>query len=407
MERYINELCENYGTPFYVFHEQEFVDNYHALCTAFREIYDNYIPAYSYKTNYMPYVCKIVKELGGYAEVVSDMEYQLAKRLGYANEHIIYNGPCKGDALEEHLLQGGILNIDNETEARYIAQLATRNMDKTLKVGLRVNFDVGAGYISRFGLELDGDALKETVCLLKKKKNISISGVHCHISRARGLEAWEKRIDSLLHAVGIYLEDMPDYIDIGSGMFGVMDDSLASQFDVHIPSYAEYATVVAGKMQERYGQAEKKPILFSEPGTTLISKYMSLITRVNHVKTIKNRVLATVDASFYNAGETCRFKQLPYYVINNKAGNSMTNKFMNADIMGYTCLEQDCLYSNMRVPIGEGDIIVFGNVGGYSIVSKPPFIQPNCPVIAWNRNNEMVEIKRSEKFDDIFSTFLI
>ena len=89
MERYINELCKDYGTPFYVFHEQEFVDNYHMLCAAFCKIYDNYIPAYSYKTNYMPYVCKIVKELGGYAEVVSDMEYQLAKRIGYMNEHII------------------------------------------------------------------------------------------------------------------------------------------------------------------------------------------------------------------------------------------------------------------------------------------------------------------------------
>ena len=407
MERYINELCEKFGTPFYIFHEQEFVDNYHLLCTAFHEIYDNYIPAYSYKTNYMPYVCKIVKELGGYAEVVSDMEYQLAKRIGYLNKHIIYNGPCKGKALEEHLLQGGILNIDNEAEAKYIVQIAARNRDKMFKVGLRVNFDVGAGYISRFGLELGGDALKKTVDLLNKNKNISITGVHCHISRARGLEAWGKRIENLLHAVDIYFEDTPDYIDVGSGMFGKMDESLALQFDVHIPSYEEYAAVVAGKMQERYGQSKKKPILFSEPGTTLISKYMSLVTRVNHLKVIKDRILATVDASFYNAGETCRFKHLPYYVIDDKAENSIKNKFTDVDIMGYTCLEQDCLYSKMKEPIGEGDIIVFGNVGGYSIVSKPPFIQPNCSVFAWNRNNRIVEIKRSEKFDDIFRTFLI
>ena len=407
MERYITNLCEDYGTPFYVFHEQEFVDNYHLLCAAFREIYDKYIPAYSYKTNYMPYVCKIVKELGGYAEVVSDMEYQLAKRIGYANEHIIYNGPCKGKALEEHLLHGGILNIDNETEARHVIQIATQNKDKIFKVGLRINFDVNAGYISRFGLELDSTSLKETVHLLKKNKNVFITGVHCHISRARGLEAWEKRIESLLHAVDIYLEDTPDYIDVGSGMFGMMDESLASQFDVHIPSYKEYAAIVAGKMQERYGQAKKKPILFSEPGTTLISKYMSLITKVNHVKIIKDRVLATVDASIYNAGETCHFKQLPYYVIDDKERKSVTNKFVNADIMGYTCLEQDCLYTKMKHPIGEGDIIVFGNVGGYSIVSKPPFIQPNCAVFAWSRKNEIVEIKRSEKFEDIFKTFLL
>lgn len=58
--------------------------------------YDNYIPGYSYKTNYAPHICKLVKSLGGYAEVVSDMELYVAKKIGYENSEIIYNGPCKG-----------------------------------------------------------------------------------------------------------------------------------------------------------------------------------------------------------------------------------------------------------------------------------------------------------------------
>ena len=47
-------------------------------------------------------------------EVVSDMEYTLAKRLGYPDSQIIYNGPCKGRCMEEHILNGGISNIDSE-----------------------------------------------------------------------------------------------------------------------------------------------------------------------------------------------------------------------------------------------------------------------------------------------------
>ncbi len=64
----------------------------------------------SYKTNYTPYICKPVKNLGGYAEVVSDMEYQVALQIGYSANHIVYNGPVKGPLMERHILNGGILN---------------------------------------------------------------------------------------------------------------------------------------------------------------------------------------------------------------------------------------------------------------------------------------------------------
>ena len=52
---------------------QQFKKNYNELMNAFKEIYNNFNIAYSYKTNYTPKLCKVVNELGGYAEVVSDM----------------------------------------------------------------------------------------------------------------------------------------------------------------------------------------------------------------------------------------------------------------------------------------------------------------------------------------------
>ena len=78
----IKQLIESHETPFYVFDEEGFIANYNKLCDAMRAYYPNYVPGYSYKTNYTPYVCQLVKSLGGYAEVVSDMEYQLAKKIG-------------------------------------------------------------------------------------------------------------------------------------------------------------------------------------------------------------------------------------------------------------------------------------------------------------------------------------
>ena len=61
----VKSLLAQYGSPLYVFHEKDFCENYRHLCDAMRNYYKKYIPAYSYKTNYTPYICKLVKEMGG------------------------------------------------------------------------------------------------------------------------------------------------------------------------------------------------------------------------------------------------------------------------------------------------------------------------------------------------------
>ena len=80
---------KEYGSPLYVFHAEEFKTNYVELLNTMHNVYPKYNIAYSYKTNYTPKIISLVKELGGLAEVVSEMEYTLAKKIGYSNEKII------------------------------------------------------------------------------------------------------------------------------------------------------------------------------------------------------------------------------------------------------------------------------------------------------------------------------
>ena len=122
-KKQVDEMIEKYGSPLYIFHAEEFERNYLELLNTFRSIYPKYNIAYSYKTNYAPRICQLVKSLGGLAEVVSDMEYRLAKKIGYENTDIVYNGPIKGDGLYEHLLMGGVANVDNLEEMKSIVGL--------------------------------------------------------------------------------------------------------------------------------------------------------------------------------------------------------------------------------------------------------------------------------------------
>ena len=379
----------------YVFDEEEFLRNYRRFDQCFKNAYENYRISYSFKTNYAPYICKLVLQNGGYAEVVSDMELQIAKKVGFSNHQIVYNGPCKGPLAEEHILNGGILNIDCFEELNRIREFAVNNPQSTLKIGIRVNIDIEQGFVSRFGI--DETDLRTVFTAIKGNTNIEIVGLHCHIGRSRSLDAWKKRIDRMLRVADMFFSSGPEYISLGSGMYGEMEPSLAEQFDRVIPSYEQYAEAVAKPMAEHYSFGEK-PILFTEPGTTLINKYVSFISTVKSIKKIKNKIFVGLDGSKHNIGEICQLKQLPIQVIH--FGNEK-NIVTNADFVGYTCLEHDVLYKNFSGDIRVGDMVIFGNVGGYSNVSKPPFINANCAMVS----NTGRTIKRAETVEEVICTY--
>lgn len=394
----IRNLESKFGLPLYLFNKEEFIQNYKELEETFRAIYPNYHICYSYKTNYTPAICQVVKELGGYAEVVSDMEYQLAKKIGYEAKKIVYNGPYKGHVLEEHLLAGGVNNIDRLEEAERICSIADKYSGIRLKTGVRVNFDIDVGYTSRFGI--DKEHVGQVIDLLKKH-SVQINGIHCHMSRARGLDPWAKRAQIMLEIVGKYgLYDL-DYISLGSGMNGHMDPELSVQFPV-VPSYQEYGDAVMQQFADFYKDKEIKPIVFTEPGTTVVSKYLDFVAKVEGIKEIRGKQFVLCNCSFHNLGETCQMKNLPIRVF--EQGNKRI-EVKNATFVGYTCLEQDVLYREFSGNIAVGDYILFGNVGGYSIVDKPPFIQPNCAMVSLDGIEETL-IKRKETWNDLFCSFV-
>ena len=396
------QIIREYGSPLYVFHEAGFIENYEHLCKAMREYYPNYNPAYSYKTNYTPYICKLVKRLGGYAEVVSDMELWVALQCGYEHSKIIYNGPCKGKLIEEHLLKGGILNIDNEAEAKRVVLFAQQHPDKQFKVNIRITARIDIGFVSRFGIEAGSKTMERVVALLKKQNNVKLVGLHMHVSRARNLSAWQERIDQILEAADRYIDGVPEFIDLGSGMFADMEGYLKDQFTIDVPSYEEYAQVVAGTMAKHYADSEKKPLLVTEPGTTVVSRYMSLITTITGIKEIAGRNIAICDSDIHEAGETAMMMKVPY--THYKDGDGKASK-TPIDITGFTCLEQDTLFKDFPEELKIGDVIEFRNVGGYSVVYKPPFIQPCCAMVAIKEDGTVEEIKRKETFEDIFQTY--
>ena len=394
----IEQLRKEYGDAFYLLDSEQYKNNFLELRETFRKIYPNFNIAYSYKTNYTPKFCKIVNELGGYAEVVSEMELEIALRVGVNPNRIIWNGPIKNPKkLEDFLVAGGTDNIDSVEELEVVKDIAAKHPDKTLNLGIRCNYEVNDGVISRFGFDVDGDGFKKVLAFVTSTPNVHFINFQCHFAK-RQIQYWPARAKGMVELID-NLGIVPERIDIGGGLFGKMEDSLKAQFTNEIPDYKAYAEAAARVFAEYFADKDVKPELLIEPGSAVVGDCMKFVGTVKTIKNVRNKWFATILGSQKNISMTGI--NPPMEVI---AMGGEQKEYENLDMVGFTCIEGDVLYHNYNGKLAHEDAIVISNCGSYSLVMKPPFILPNFPVLDICGENTEI-IKRGEVFDDLFQTF--
>jgi diaminopimelate decarboxylase len=395
----IEQLRAEYGEAFYLLDSAQFRKNFAELKTAFNNIYPNWNIAYSYKTNYTPKLCKIVNELGGYAEVVSEMELEIAKRVGCKMDRVIWNGPIKNvPIMEQFMLDGGTINIDSIEELEQVKDIHNRHADKLIHVGIRCNYDVNDGVVSRFGFDIDGAEFMEAVKFATTTKNVKFINFQCHFAK-RQIAYWPARAKGMVELID-RLGIIPERIDIGGGLFGKMADSLRAQFSCEIPDYEAYAQAAAQVFADYFADKDVKPELLIEPGSAVVGDCMKFIGTVKTIKNVRGKWIATVLGSQKNISMTGI--NPPMEVI---AMGGEQKEYKDLDFVGFTCIEGDVLYHNYTGKLAHQDAIVISNCGSYSLVMKPPFILPNFPVLDISEGKTEV-IKRAENFDDLFHTFV-
>jgi diaminopimelate decarboxylase len=181
-----------------------------------------------------------------------------------------------------------------------------------------------------------------------------------------------------------------------------MPQEMQKQFDVHIPTFQEYAQASAQKFAHYFNSKSHKPTLIIEPGTALSANAMQYVTKIVTIKHVKERTIATLSGSSYNINPNPNRKNSPLKIFH----QGKTDFHNNIYFAGYTCIEGDYLYKNYKGEIGVGDYVVFSEIGSYSIVMKPPFIKPNVAIVQLVGNDYKV-LKKPETFEDIFHTYTL
>jgi diaminopimelate decarboxylase len=128
---------------------------------------------------------------------------------------------------------------------------------------------------------------------------------------------------------------------------------------------------------------------------------MLFASKVVNIKNVRGKAIATLLGSIYNINPTLNKKNPPITIY---ALGGKQDHYDDLDFGGFTCIESDYLYRHFEGELAVGDVAVFGNVGSYSIVLKPPFILPNFPMIDIS-SGKIEIVKKGETFDDLFHTY--
>lgn len=402
----LNELEKEFGSSFYLLNVNKLRENFKKIENAFKRRYENFIIGYSYKTNYLPYLCKELSKLGAYAEVVSRLEYDLAIKIGENPRRIIFNGPLKSrDDIHEALKNESIINLDSLYELEFVKEYALTNQDVLVKIGLRLNFDISdngrsalqEGYeISRFGICIENGSLDYIFNELKALKNVKIVGLHGHFStRNRAVESYKRITQRLCVIAKANILDSLDYLDIGGGIYG----ELPQAFTINAPTFDEYAEAVCKIMNTEFAGLDHKPALILEPGISMVANAFTFVAKVIETKRIRSQNFVLIDGSVHNIKPTMHKNNLPMKIV--KHNESRQRGTYN--IVGYTCMEKDYLAHEVlgEMPSND-DYIIFENVGAYTIVFNPPFIKERPGILAID-GEDVFLVRKKETFKEFFN----
>ncbi len=378
----LDDLLDTCGGSAYILLPDRFAANVDAFLGAFRAHYPHTNLGYSYKTNYLPALCVEAHRRGLYAEVVSGMEYEIARACGVPHDRIIFNGPVKTEAELDTALTGGArVNADSLDELATIATVVSQHPDRRFSIGLRCNLEMAwQGRASRFGLSDANGDLRRAAEAAGAMPNVRLAGLHCHFSYDRSAASYARRMAMMIEiAERLWPHAPPDYLDLGGGFCGPMPPALREQRPDEPPTFTDYADAVAPRLVEAYG-TDDGPELILEPGVGLVADTMSYACRVQTTKRFPGRNVAVTAGSVDHLKIVANEINLPMGVLRS-AQPASTDPPAPIDVVGFTCLEHDLMYRDCEQSISKGDILVFDNVGAYSFVTASPFIRTTPPIV--------------------------
>lgn len=378
-------------TPYFLINKEELDKNISDFAISLNDIWPNSQLSYSVKTNSLPWLLEYLNTKNIFAEVVSDEEYQLAKKCGFKDNQIVYNGPIKGyDLFVSALERGAIVNIDSKNDLEFAQNVSSIYGDN---IGIRINpnpeiFDEDdIGYMEdgfRFGFSDETGELENAIEIVKTKSSSIGLHLHCN-SVTRSKEVYVALAKYAADIIKKYNLDV-SYIDMGGGFFGGVPGKTTP---------AEYITAIKDVLEKVVDIGRTK--LFVEPGSAIIGSVVDLVTSVLDVKDTSKTRIVTTDGSRIHIDPLWIKKGYMYSLETQKK-----SEFIKQIICGYTCMDHDRLMviENQK-ELSVGDKITYHRVGAYSMTFGGMFIR-YYPDVYVDSSGRIERVRKRITVDDYY-----
>jgi diaminopimelate decarboxylase len=375
------ELAEEFGTPAYVYAEDDIRQRAREYMDAFRRRTDRFEVIYASKAFPSTAAYRLLAEEGLSCDVASGGELFLALRGGFAPEKIYMHGNNKSVAEIEYAVASGVGTIvaDSFHELELLERLAP-GQRVMLRVTPGIKPDTHA-YIStgqedsKFGFGV-ADVPRAVAAI----DRLELVGLHAHIgSQVFQLDPYEK--------LGEVLSGLGDYplLNLGGGL------GIAYTADQEPPSIDDY-------VESLLRGAPDGVTVLCEPGRSLVGNAGVTMYRVGSIKEIAGvRTYVAVDGGMSDNLRPMLYGARYEAQIADRFGGSSL-----CTVAGKHCESSDILVHDVLLDDPRpGDVLVTPATGAYGHAMANNYNAITRPPVIFCRDGDARVVVRRETFDDL------
>jgi len=395
------ELAERFGTPAYIYAEDDMRARARAYVEAFAARTDDFEVVYASKALPITAAYRLMAEEGLSVDVASGGELFLALRGGVPPERIFMHGNNKAAAELELAFESGIgyLVLDSLQEIELAEQLLAR-AGRQQRVMIRVtpgimpstHSYIQTGQIdSKFGFGLEDGLAAEAVRRAQASARLDLVGIHAHIgSQIFELEPYAKTIQLLADFVRATEIDCR-MLNVGGGL------GIAYTADDEPASIEDYVDVKVRGIQQTF---DPVPRILVEPGRSLVGNAGLTAYRVGTVKEIPEvRTYVSVDGGMSDNLRPMLYGARYEAAIANRPDAPATHV---ATIAGMHCESGDILIRDVALPNPRpGDVLVTPATGGYGYAMANNYNGVPRPPVIFCRDGTARAVVRRETYEDL------
>jgi diaminopimelate decarboxylase len=381
------ELAAEFGTPAYVYAEDDMRARARATVAAFAERTGSFEVVYASKAFPCTAALRIFAEEGLSCDVASGGELHLALGAGFEPERIYMHGNNKTEAELEQALASGVghVIVDSLDEIDRLERVAAgRSQRVLLRVtpGIRpdTHEKIATGQEdSKFGLPLA--VLPEAVARCAAA-GLELRGLHAHL----GSQVFELDVYDTLADVLVAAGDYP-VVNMGGGF------AVAYTRDQHPPPAAAYAEAMLERLPEGIR-------VLCEPGRSLVANAGVSVYTVGTVKDVPGvRRYVSVDGGMADNIRPMLYDAVYEAEIANRVGDSTPCR-----VVGMHCESGDILIKEARLEDPRaGDVLVTPATGAYGHAMASNYNGVTRPPVVFCRDGDARVVVRRETYEDLTS----